>query len=52
MNDKVKSVASLPHDIAQLVDRLAEMRGTVAVVLGGSRALQTNDDASDWDLGL
>ena len=28
------------------------MRGAVAVVLGGSRALGTSDAGSDWDLGL
>jgi hypothetical protein len=42
----------LPHDVAQLVDLLVEQRGAVAVVLGGSQALRTNVEASDWDLGL
>jgi hypothetical protein len=28
------------------------MPGTVAVVLGGSRALNCDDDGSDWDLGV
>lgn len=28
------------------------MRGTLAVALGGSRALGSNDSASDWDIGL
>ncbi len=28
------------------------MPGTVAVVLGGSRALVCDDEGSDWDLGL
>lgn len=42
----------LPQSIATLVDKLATMRGVVAVVLGGSRVLGTNDAKSDWDLGL
>ena len=31
---------------------LAAVPGTVAVVLGGSRALACDDEGSDWDLGL
>ena len=42
----------LPQPITELVDLLATMSGTVAVVLGGSRALGTADAGSDWDLGL
>jgi hypothetical protein len=42
----------LPQPIAELVDVLAAMAGTVAVVLGGSRALGSDDAGSDWDLGL
>ena len=42
----------LPRPVAELVDVLAAMPGTVAVVLGGSRALGSNDAGSDWDLGL
>jgi hypothetical protein len=42
----------LPPPIAELVDVLAAMPGTVAVVLGGSRALGSSDAGSDWDLGL
>ena len=42
----------LPQPIAELVDELAAMPGTVAVVLGGSRALGSSDAGSDWDLGL
>ena len=42
----------LPQPVAELVDALAAMRGTVAVVLGGSRALGAADAASDWDLGV
>src|SRR5258706_14736892 len=42
----------LPQPIAELVDVLAAIPGTVAVVLGGSRALRVNDAGSDWDLGL
>jgi hypothetical protein len=33
----------LPQPIAELVDVLAAMPGAVAVVLGGSRALRSND---------
>lgn len=42
----------LPQAITDLVDVLATMPGAVAVVLGGSRAVQSNDKDSDWDLGL
>ena len=42
----------LPQPVAELVDALAAMRGSVAVVLGGSRALGAADAASDWDLGV
>ncbi len=42
----------LPAPIAALVRDLAALPGTVAVVLGGSRALGTNRPDSDWDLGL
>jgi len=42
----------LPQPVAELVDLLASMPGAVAVVLGGSRALASNDAGSDWDLGL
>src|SRR5260370_29497136 len=42
----------LPQPIAELVNMLAAMPGAVAVVLGGSRALGSNDAGSDWDLGL
>ena len=42
----------LPQPVAELVDVLAAMPDTVAVVLGGSRALGSNDAGSDWDLGL
>jgi hypothetical protein len=43
---------NLPQPVADLVDVLAAMPGTVAVVLGGSRALGSSDAGSDWDLGL
>jgi hypothetical protein len=43
---------ALPEPIASLAEVLATMRGTVAVVLGGSRALGTASAASDWDLGV
>ena len=44
-------MSDLPQPIAELVDPVAAMPGTVAVVLGGSRALGSND-GSDWDLGV
>src|ERR1044071_8309092 len=43
---------NLPPFVAELVDLLVGMPGTVAVVLGGSRALASSDFGSDWDLGL
>jgi hypothetical protein len=43
---------NLPQPVAELVDVLAAMPGTVAVVLGGSRGVGSSDAASDWDLGL
>jgi predicted nucleotidyltransferase len=45
-------MSDLPQPVAELVDVLAAMPGTVAVVLGGSRALGFADAASDWDLGV
>lgn len=42
----------LPPAIARLADTLAAMPGVVAVVLGGSRALGTASERSDWDLGV
>lgn len=45
-------MTNLPQPIAELVDVLAALSGTVAVVFAGSRALGANDACSDWDLGL
>ena len=42
----------LSSEIIPLVDELARTHGVVAVVLGGSRALATADEDSDWDLGV
>jgi hypothetical protein len=42
----------LPQPVSELVDVLTAMPGAVAVVLGGSRAVKSNDAGSDWDLGL
>jgi len=42
----------LPQPVAGLVDVLAAMPGAVAVALGGSRALGSNDAGSDWDFGV
>lgn len=36
----------------KVVERLASVRGVVAIVLGGSRALGTARPDSDWDLGV
>ena len=46
------AVSAVPEVITELVDELIAMPGAVAVTLGGSRALGTHDDESDWDLGL
>jgi hypothetical protein len=43
---------NLPQPISNLGEVLAAMPGAVAVVLGGSRAVESNDAGSDWDLGL
>lgn len=42
----------LPSPVVELVDALAALPGAIAVVLGGSRVVHTNDAKSDWDLGL
>lgn len=42
----------IPPEIVALIDELAGAPGTVAVVLGGSKALGTSDAGSDWDIGL
>lgn len=43
---------ALPQSVTELVDVLTDMPGTVAVVLGGSRAVRSDDEVSDWDLGV
>jgi len=50
----VVAIPALPPAIDALVDELAAMRGVVAVVLGGSRAVNGGviDARSDWDLGV
>ena len=45
-------MTAIPQPVTELVDVLADMPGTVAVVLGGSRAVQSDDEESDWDLGV
>jgi hypothetical protein len=45
-------VSVLPAPVTQLADVLAAIPGVVAVVLGGSHALASNDAESDWDLGV
>ena len=39
-------------DIQPFAQRLARIRGVVAVALGGSRATKTHRPVSDWDFGL
>lgn len=46
------SMGATPELITELVDELIAMPGAVAVALGGSRAVGTHDDESDWDLGV
>jgi len=45
-------MTGIPQAITELVDVLAAMPGTIAVVLGGSRAVRSDDKESDWDLGV
>ena len=45
-------MTAIPQPVTELVDVLAAMPGTVAVVLGGSRAVRSDDEKSDWDLGV
>ena len=45
-------MTAIPPSVTELVDVLAAMPGTRAVVLGGSRALRSDDEQSDWDLGV
>src|SRR5688572_21469547 len=45
-------VTDIPQAVTELVDVLSGMPGTVAVVLGGSRAVRSDDKESDWDLGV
>ena len=41
-----------PPVIEELVDVVAAMPGVNVVVLGGSRAVGSNDSKSDWDIGV
>jgi len=45
-------MSELPVAVDRVADVLASMRGTVAVVLGGSRAQGASAAQSDWDLGV
>ena len=45
-------MTAIPQSVTELVDILIDMPGAVAVVLGGSRAVRSDDEASDWDLGV
>ena len=42
----------LPRPVADLCAALGAQAGVEAVTLGGSRAVGTADEASDWDIGL
>jgi predicted nucleotidyltransferase len=46
------AMSAPPAAVTELVDVLAAMPGVVAVVLGGSYAVASNDAESDWDLGV
>jgi hypothetical protein len=48
----VSLMSTLPEPVVEIADELMTMPGAVAVVLGGSRALDANDEGSDWDLGV
>jgi len=45
------TMSALPEPVTEVVDVLAAIPGVVAVVLGGSHAVASNDSESDWDLG-
>jgi hypothetical protein len=45
-------MVDVPPFLGALIDSVASMRGAVAVVLGGSRALGAATPESDWDLGV
>jgi len=44
-------MTDIPPAVAELIEMLAALPGAVAIVLGGSRAVQL-EDGSDWDLGV
>ena len=44
-------MSAQPAPVTELADLLAAIPGVVAVVLGGSHAVASNDVESDWDLG-
>lgn len=45
-------MTDIPPSVEEIADLLAGLPGTVAVVLGGSRAVDGATPGSDWDLGL
>src|SRR4029450_7877404 len=45
-------MTELPSAVADVVELLASLPGTNAVVLGGSHVFGSADAHSDWDLGL
>lgn len=46
------TVDELPGPVAELCAALRGVKGVEAVTLGGSRATDTADEGSDWDLGV
>jgi hypothetical protein len=50
-HDQGDGMSALPAPVAELADVLAAIPGVVAVVLGGSHAVASNDAESDWDFG-
>lgn len=45
-------MTAIPQPVTDLIEVLTTMPGTIAVVLGGSRAVRSDDEESDWDLGV
>ena len=46
------ALSELPASVGELCAALAVGKGVEAVVIGGSRAAGTADNASDWDVGV
>ena len=46
------AMTAIPPSVTEIVDVLTAMRGTVAVVLGGSRAVKSDDEKSERERSL